>query len=71
MEEQKQGNFTPLPIQDKQELTSIKKQIGPGNLKGIGGFQNRPEDINKAGRPKNKTITEVIYSKLNEKLEGK
>mgnify|MGYP003420984007 CR=1 FL=1 len=44
---------------DKQVSTGIK------NPNGKGGFQDHPELINKEGRPKRKTLTELIHAKLD------
>lgn len=65
-----QINYTPLQPQqnpEKQEITGNVKR-GPGNLTGKGGFQDHPEFINRNGRPKRKTITELLYEKLEEPL---
>jgi hypothetical protein len=34
------------------------------------GFQLHPENINKTGRPKRKTLTELIHAKLDDTPEG-
>ncbi len=57
-------NATPLPANlqpenkiDKQIKTNIEK-------KHIGGFNTHPENINREGRPKRRSLTEEVYQEL-------
>jgi len=38
--------------------------------KPVAGFDTNPQNINKAGRPKRKTLTELIHKKLDETPDG-
>jgi hypothetical protein len=60
-------NYTPLllPNNSIDKLQKSTKKPPRWN-----GFQNRPEDINLAGRPKRKTLTELIYQKLEKMPTG-
>lgn len=48
------------------------KQVTTGipNPTGKGGFREHPELINREGRPKRKTLTELIHAKLDDTPEA-